>query len=376
MVKKMIIIILVILLIGLYFSFNKSSLKQKLDDNKEQDKTEDIFSNYYEQAESLLNTLTIDNKISQLLLVRHPSSNDLEIQKEYQFGGYVFFGSDFKNKTKEEVIKMISDLQNVSNIPLITAIDEEGGTVSRISSNKNLVDTPFLSPQDLYQDGGFQKIYDDVIFKSSVLEALGLNLNFAPVVDVSTNVNDYMYKRSLGMDTEHTSIYAKTVIEASKKGNVSYTLKHFPGYGNNIDTHISSSIDKKSYEEIMKYDIPPFIEGIKAGAEAVMVSHNIVEAIDKENPASISLKVHELLLNELNFKGVIITDDISMGALNNIKDIEVTAIKAHNNFLITSDYQKSFNNIKEAYNNNIISEEEIDALVLKNLAWKYYKHLI
>ena len=220
------------------------------------------------------------------------------------------------------------------------------------------------------------KIYDDVIFKSSILDNLGLNLNFAPVVDVSTNVNDYMYKRSLGMDTEHTSIYAKTVIEASKKGNVSYTLKHFPGYGNNIDTHISSSIDKKSYEEIMKYDIPPFIEGIKAGAEAVMVSHNIVEAIDKENPASISLKVHELLLNELNFKGVIITDDISMGALNNIKDIEVTAIKAHNNFLITSDYQKSFNNIKEAYNNNIISEEEIDALVLKNLAWKYYKHLI
>lgn len=374
--KKMIVIILIIILIGLYFSFNKSSLKQKLDDNKEQDKTEDIFSDYYAQAESLLNTLTIDNKISQLLLVRHPSSNDLEIQKEYQFGGYVFFGSDFKNKTKEEVIKMITDLQNVSNIPLITAIDEEGGTVSRISSNKNLVDTPFLSPQDLYKDGGFQKIYDDVIFKSSILDNLGLNLNFAPVVDVSTNVNDYMYKRSLGMDTEHTSIYAKTVIEASKKGNVSYTLKHFPGYGNNIDTHISSSIDKKSYEEIMKYDIPPFIEGIKAGAEAVMVSHNIVEAIDKENPASISLKVHELLLNELNFKGVIITDDISMGALNNIKDIEVTAIKAHNNFLITSDYQKSFNNIKEAYNNNIISEEEIDALVLKNLAWKYYKHLI
>lgn len=374
--KKMIFIILVILLIGLYFSFNKSSLKQKLDDNQEKDKTEDIFSNYYEQAESLLNTLTIDNKISQLLLVRHPNSNDLEIQKEYQFGGYVFFGSDFKNKTKEEVIKMITDLQNVSNIPLITAIDEEGGTVSRISSNKNLVDTPFLSPQDLYKDGGFQKIYDDVIFKSSILDNLGLNLNFAPVVDVSTNVNDYMYKRSLGMDTEHTSIYAKTVIEASKKGNVSYTLKHFPGYGNNIDTHISSSIDKKSYEEIMKYDIPPFMEGIKAGAEAVMVSHNIVEAIDKENPASISLKVHELLLNELNFKGVIITDDISMGALNNVKDIEVTAIKAHNNFLITSDYQKSFNNIKEAYNNNIISEEEIDALVLKNLAWKYYKHLI
>ncbi len=369
------IIFLILILLGIigYLSFNTSILDKINDQNIA---STDLFQDYYDDAKELLNTLTIDEKISQMLLVRHPSQNDLNIQKNYQFGGFVFFASDFKDKTKEQVIKMISDLQNISKISLITAIDEEGGIVSRLSSNKNLVSTPFKSPQELYKENGYQAIYDDVLNKSQILEELGLNLNLAPVVDVSTNKNDYMYQRTIGMDTEHTSIYAKTVIEASKKGNVSYTLKHFPGYGNNLDTHITSSIDNKSYDDILKYDIPPFQEGIKAGAEAVMVSHNIVFNIDKDNPSSLSKKVHDILINDLNFKGIIVTDDISMNALKDIEDIEIKAIKAQNDLLITSDYQNSFNNIKKAYNENVITEEEINNHVLKILAWKYYKNII
>lgn len=369
------IIFLILILLGIigYLSFNTSILDKI---NEQNITSTDLFKDYYDNARELLNTLTIDEKISQMLLVRHPSQNDLKIQKDYQFGGFVFFASDFNDKTKEQVIKMISDLQSISKIPLLTAIDEEGGTVSRLSSNKNLVSTPFKSPQELYNENGYQAIYDDVLNKSQILETLGLNLNLAPVVDVSTNPNDYMYKRTIGMDTEHTIIYAKTVIEASKKGHVSYTLKHFPGYGNNLDTHITSSIDNKSYDDILKYDIPPFQEGIKAGAEAIMVSHNIIFNIDKENPSSLSKLVHDILIKDLNFKGIIITDDISMNALKDISDTEIKAIKAQNDLLITSDYQNSFNNIKNAYNENIITEEEIDNHVLKILAWKYYKKLI
>ena len=343
---------------------------------EEKQKDKELFEDYYTLANNKLKTMTTDEKISQILLVRYYESKALTDQEKYQFGGFVFFEKDFKNKTKDEVIKMINDLQAISKIPILTAIDEEGGTVSRLSSNKNLVDTPFLSPQALYSQGGFQAIKDDVTNKSKILEELGLNLNLAPVVDVSTNSKDYIYQRTLGQGTELTSTYAEVVIKESKNSKVSYTLKHFPGYGNNLDTHTSSSIDNKTLEEKEATDIPPFISGIKAGAEAIMVSHNIVSAFDAENPSSISLNMHNYLRNNLKFQGVIITDDISMGALKNISDIEIKAIKAGNDLIITSNYETSFNNIKNGLNNNTVSIEELDALVEKVLAWKYYKHLI
>ena len=106
--------------------------------------------------------------------------------------------------------------------------------------------------------GGFDKIKEDTVKKSNLLYNLGINLNLAPVVDVSTNKNDYIYQRTLKQNTELTSTYAKTVIEASKKGKVSYTLKHFPGYGSNTDTHSGIAVENKSYEEILKNDLPPF----------------------------------------------------------------------------------------------------------------------
>ncbi len=333
-----------------------------------------LFQNYYLDSFNKLQTLSLEEKISQLLLV-HYTNDSLQIQEQYQFGGFIFFEKDFKNKTKKEVKNMIQELQKISKIPILTTIDEEGGKVSRISSNPNLVAEPFKSSQELYNLGGFSLIQKDVINKSQILSELGLNLNLAPVVDVSTNPNDYIYSRTLGLDTTLTSIYAQTVIEASKNTNVSYTLKHFPGYGSNLDTHKGTSIDSKSYEDILKYDIPPFEAGIKAGAEAIMNSHNIVQNIDS-TPSSLSKKMHELLRNDLHFTGIIITDDLNMGALKNIENIETKALLAGNNILITSNYKNSFNNIKNGINSGLITEAEINKLVFRVIAWKYYKNLL
>lgn len=110
-----------------------------------------IFKDYYEHAYEKLQTLTQDEKIGQLFLISYPSNNQIEILKQYQFGGYLFFEKDFKGKTENEVKTMIANLQKVSKIPLLTAVDEEGGTVVRISSNRNLAQSKFLSPMDLYQ---------------------------------------------------------------------------------------------------------------------------------------------------------------------------------------------------------------------------------
>ena len=335
-----------------------------------------IFSTYYVLAHNKLKELSLDEKIGQILLVRYPDSGAVEDLKKYKFSGFVFFEKDFTGKTKNQVISMINELQSNSKIPLLTAVDEEGGKVVRVSSNPNLASNKFKSPQELYSEGGFDLIKSDTINKSSLLKSLGLNVNLAPVVDVSTNPSDYIYERTIGENTAITSTYARTVINASKGTGVSYTLKHFPGYGNNSDTHTASSIDTRTYDDIMNNDIPPFEAGIDAGAEAILVSHNIVTSIDPDNPASLSTSVHNLLRNELGFTGIIITDDLSMNALSSIDNATVKAVLAGNDLIITTDYQQSFNEIKSAIDSGTISENQIDKLAFRVLAWKYYKGLM
>ena len=336
----------------------------------------DMFGSYYDVAQEKLATMSLEEKIAQLLLVRYPDTSGKEIIEQYQFGGYVFFAKDFKNKTKEEVQTMIQNLQNVSRIPLLTAVDEEGGTVVRVSSNPLLRKEKFASSQELYQEGGFERIIEDTIEKSNLLKELGLNLNLAPVVDVSENPDDYMYKRSFGQNTELTSTYAETVINSSKGLGVSYTLKHFPGYGNNTDTHNDVSIDDRSLNSILEKDLPPFASGIEAGSEAVLVSHNLVSAIDEENIASLSPSIHNLLRNELSFSGIVITDDLAMGAVENTETSCVNAILAGNDLLIVTDYKTCFNAINVAVQKSQIPEELIDKLATRVLAWKYSKGLL
>lgn len=387
MKKICMIIIVVLVIIGvvasiviskdktLFTGSIKSDIKvESLESDKY--KNNSLFGKYYKKSLRKLKNMSIDQKIGQLLLVRYPEEEQKDVLKKYQFGGYLFFAKDFRNKTKDEVISMINDLQSTSKIPILTAVDEEGGIVVRVSSNPNLRSERFLSSQKLYELGGFDKIKEDTIEKSNLLKELGLNLNLAPVVDVSTNKDDYMYERSIGQNSDITAEYAKTVISAGKGSGVSYTLKHFPGYGNNIDTHTASSIDNRSLDDIEKNDLPPFKAGIEAKAEAILVSHNIVDSIDNKNPASISPKVHKLLRKNLNFSGIVITDDLEMGATKDIEDKSVKAILADNDLLIVTDYLESINEIKNAINNKIITENDLDKKVLKILEWKYYKKLL
>ncbi len=334
-----------------------------------------MFSQFYQMAYNKLKTMSQDEKIGQIFLVRVPSENQISDLQKYYFGGYLLFERDFKDKTKEDVIDMINEYQESANIPLLIATDEEGGDVSRLSSNKNIVQESFKSPSELYQSGGMDTIREDTIYKSEVLKSLGINVNLAPVVDVATDPDSYMYERTIKESTSVTSQYAKTVIESSKNTGVSYTLKHFPGYGNNADTHTSSTTDNRTYSTIMEDDIPPFKAGIKAGAEAVLVSHNTVPALDKDNPASLSATVHNVLRNELSFTGIIITDDLDMGAITDGNAV-IKAILAGNDLIIVTDYESAISKVKDALENGDIGESLIDKMAFRVLAWKYYKGLM
>lgn len=330
-----------------------------------------IFKDYYESAYKKLSSMNIDEKIGQMLLVRMDDTRVDFIINDYHVAGFVMFSRDFKDKSKEDIKAEIDKYQSMSKIPMLFTVDEEGGSVVRISSNPKLRDSVFKSPQDIYNESGMDGIISDTKEKSELLKSLGINVNLAPVADVSTNNSDYIYDRSFGKSASETSKYIETVVNAYNESGLGSCLKHFPGYGNNVDTHTGVAVDNRDYSVFEESDFLPFKAGIESGVPSILVSHNIVKSMDSV-PSSLSVKVHEILRNNLGFTGVIITDDLEMDAISKYVDnANVEAVKAGNDLLITTDYETSFNDIKEAYNNNEIDDITVNKAVIKVLAWKY-----
>ena len=270
---------------------------------------------------------------------------------------------------------MVDKLNDNSKIPLLLAVDEEGGIVTRISSNPNLASERFKSPRELYKEGGFDLIRDDTIKKNEILEGLHLNINLAPVLDISNDPKDYIYSRSVGLSPELTGVFAQTVIDASKNSKISYVMKHYPGYGKNSDTHKSKSLDTRSMEEI-ESDLIPFGKGIQSGGEAIMISHNIVVALDCDNPASISISNHNYLRNTLGFRGMVITDALNMGATEGIENMGIKSLVSGNDILVTKNYKEDINNILEGVSKGQVSSKYIRVLAIKVIEWKISKGLI
>lgn len=333
-----------------------------------------IYGKAYEtEAKKILSNMTVKEKIGQMLFIRYPESNAEDIVNDYNIGGLIMFAKDFQEKTPKAVKSEITSLQSLSDIPLLIAVDEEGGKINRISSNTAFRSEPFASPQELYAEGGFEKIKADTLEKAAFLKELGINLNLAPVADISEDISDYIYPRTIGLDAEGACAYVTTVIEAMKASKIGSTLKHFPGYGNNIDTHNGIAVDERPYETFINNDLLPFKAGIDAGADCVLVSHNIVKAIDENHPASLSKNAHDILRNILGFDGVIMTDDLDMGAIQQYtenEDAAVMAITAGNDLIICSDYEGQSRSVLNAVGSGEISIERIDESVLRILTLK------
>ncbi len=338
-----------------------------------------IFSENYGKAYKIMKQMSLDEKIGQMFYAHCPDDDGVETAQKYHLGGYVLFGKDFEDKTKEEVKKEMQSYVFSHNIPMSLSVDEEGGSVTRISAKPDLSDHEFKSPRELYAEGGMELIKSDTEEKAQLLEELSIDTNLAPVCDISVNESDFMYDRSIGLDADGTGEFVKNVTEISQKNGVSVTLKHFPGYGNNKDTHTGIAVDDRSYETFENNDFKPFEAGINSGAHLILVSHNIVNCIDDKMPASISPKIHDILRNKLNFTGIIVTDDLEMDAIKDYigdNSPAVSAVLAGNDMLIVNDVETSFNDIKSAVKNGTIDENIIDKAVVRILAWKYTKGLI
>ena len=371
--RKILIMLLCLFMIGcsLNEEYEEVEKSEKEDLEVKEEFNYGIFNDYYNLALKKVSGMTKEEKVGQMIFARLPQSNVKEVINNYHVGGFILFGIDFKNKTKKQVIDEINSYQKNSDIPLLMGVDEEGGSVVRISSNPNLYPNRFESPMNIYNKSGIDGIIEDTNEKSKLLKSLGLNVNLAPVADVSTNKNDFIYDRTLGRDSDEVSEYIKKVVKTYNDNNMGSCLKHFPGYGNNVDTHTGIAIDNRSINEFEEDDFLPFIAGIEEGVPSILVSHNIVKSID-DKPASLSKKVHEILRDDLSFTGVIMTDDLAMDAITMYSDDPyIEAVNAGNDLLITTDYEKTYNSIINGINNGSINMDTIDNSVVRIIAWKY-----
>lgn len=324
-------------------------------------------------VEEYVDSMTIEQQIAQMFFARCPSNNAVSQIEQYQPGGYILFARDFANQTPSSVQKNISEYQKASKTPMLIGVDEEGGTVVRVSKYPAFRAYPFLSPADIYSKDGLNGLIKDTAEKDALLKSLGINVNLAPVCDVSQDPSDYIYERTLGKDGKETAECIKAIVTQMKKDKVGAALKHFPGYGSNVDTHTGIAVDTRSIESFRQNDFLPFIAGINAGAGAVMVNHNIINCMDSNRPASLSPAVNKVLRNELGFKGVIMTDDLSMSAITKYtdgKNAAVSAVIAGSDMLISSDFVNQYNAVLSAVQNGTISKSRIRQSCLRIVQWK------
>ena len=338
---------------------------------------------------ALLENMTLEEKTGQLFFVRVPAENALEDVTTYHLGGYLLFGRDTQDKTANDLIQTIASWQAQAvdydtGIPLLIGVDEEGGSVVRVSSNPHLRSRKFSSPRKLWEEG-LDALIRETREKAILLRTLGFNVNLAPVADVSTDPGDFIYDRTTGKGAGEAADYVARVIETQSYNHLGSVLKHFPGYGNNKDTHTGVAVDERPMETFLEQDVLPFQAGIAVEETvwsseelrrlrpAVLVSHNIVSCMDPELPASLSPEVHRILREDLGFDGVVMTDDLAMEAVAAYAAdgaVAVMSLQAGNDLVVTTDYRTQIPRVIQAVKDGALGEDVIDAACLRVLRWK------
>jgi len=325
------------------------------------------------RAELLLETMTLEEKVGQMFLAQYPYTDDGMKAAEFHLGGCLYFASTFQNATPDSIRTKMQVMQSNQQIPLFMAVDEEGGTVCRVSAYSQFRDSKFKSPRTILSETGMEGIEADCAEKSDLLLSLGINMNLGPVCDVTGEEDAFMYSRSAASDAETVSLFAEKVVDIMNNKGIAGALKHFPGYGDNQDTHTQIVYDERSLEQFISCDFLPFQRAIDTGAKCILVSHSIVKAIDPDLPATLSPEIHRILRQDMGFEGVIMTDDMSMGAITdytNGENAAVQAVLAGNDLICCSDFETMIPAVLAAVEDGTIPREAIDESVLRILEMK------
>jgi len=320
-----------------------------------------------------IDDMSLEQRVGQLFLARCSKDTVLADLPQYHLGGLVLFGEDFEGQTPETMTELLTSYQAAADYPLLLAVDEEGGDVTRISRNSAFRDKRFSSLRARWNRGGLEAVLSEEEEKCQLLAGLGINVNLGPVCDIATDPSAFLYNRSLGQDAETTAQVISSIVSLMNQEHIGSVLKHFPGYGNNADTHTGIARDSRSLAELEGNDLLPFAAGIQTGCGAVMVSHVIIEALDDALPASLSPAVHRYLRDTMGFHGVIMTDDLVMQAITDqygAGEAAVMAVLAGNDLLCSTEYATQYQAVLQAVLDGRIDIDTLNAAVRHVLQWK------
>lgn len=294
---------------------------------------------------------------------------------EYALGGLIYFDKNIVDK--EQLKLMLSSTVSMSRYPIFLAVDEEGGSVSRVArSGIDVIQVGDMA--SIGESGDTAQAYEAGVNIGEYLNELGFNLDFAPVADVAGSGNGVMGDRVFGSDARLVGDMVSNVVDGMEGTGISSCLKHFPGIGDtDSDTHDGRVETTKTLDEMRASDFIPFQAGIEAGADFVMVSHVTVSAVDGDAlPSSLSkTMMTDVLRNELGFQGVIITDALNMSAITEYYTTEEAAVKAivagADMLLMPDDFYAAYDAVLAAVQDGTITEERIDESLERIYRVKY-----
>jgi beta-N-acetylhexosaminidase len=329
-------------------------------------------------VDSTLERMTIEEKVGQLVMAGfpglEPDSGICRLLRERHLGSVVLFGRNCD--TPQQVARLTADLQNLSRLPLLIAVDQEGGTVARLRSPA----TVFPSNMAIGATGRTDDAYTAAACTAEILRRVGITMNLAPVLDVNSNPqNPIIGTRSFGEDVAMVSALGVAAIEGYQDNGIMATAKHFPGHGNTaVDSHAMLPVVHASLEELERTELPPFEDAITAGVAAVMTAHILFPALGTRHPATLSYEaLGWLLRTQLGYDGIVITDCMEMKAIADnygMSEAAVMAIQAGADIvLISHTYEhqaEALDALLQAARERIIPPHRLDRSVRRILTAK------
>lgn len=325
--------------------------------------------------------MSLEEKIGQLVIVGlegyELDERAAKLIETYRVGGLILFKRNLRSV--EQAVDLVNALKaknQANKIPLFLAVDEEGGRVSRAPAE--LAGLPASSVIGEHNDRDLA--YQVGRLLAQKVKAIGLNMNFAPVLDVNSNPNNPVIgDRAFGAEPQVVSTLGIPTMQGIQAEGVISVVKHFPGHGDTaVDSHVGLPRVDHDRERLQAVELPPFVRAIEEGVDAVMIAHILLPKLDPDRPATFSPAIISgLLREELRFAGVVITDDLTMGAIVNNYEIgqaAVESVKAGSDIvLVCHDYRLEeavLIALTEAVKSGEISAERLDRSVYRILRLK------